>query len=59
MDNFEWSAGYQLRFGLLYTDFSTQKRTWKDSAAYYQQVIRENGVDDLDEPPLIYDNLAS
>lgn len=46
MDNFEWSSGYQMRFGLLHTDFATLQRTWKDSAYAYQQIIRENGLDD-------------
>lgn len=43
MDNFEWTAGYSKRFGLLYTDYPTQRRIWKDSAYWYQQTIRDNG----------------
>ncbi len=46
MDNFEWSSGYSKRFGLLYTDYATQKRTWKDSAFWYQETIRQNGFDE-------------
>ena len=46
MDNFEWAAGYEKRFGLLYTDFNTLERTWKDSAYAYQKIIRENGLED-------------
>ena len=42
-DNFEWSAGYQQRFGLVHVDFPTQRRTLKDSARWYAQVIRTNG----------------
>lgn len=26
MDNFEWAAGYRLRFGLVYVDYATQRR---------------------------------
>ena len=44
LDNFEWADGYQKRFGIVYVDFVTQKRTPKLSAAFYKQVIRENQV---------------
>ena len=43
MDNFEWAKGYSDRFGLIFTDFRTQERIWKDSAYWYQNVIRTNG----------------
>jgi beta-glucosidase len=44
LDNFEWADGYDKRFGIIYVDFSTQKRTPKLSASFYKQVIRENLV---------------
>jgi beta-glucosidase len=44
LDNFEWSDGYGNRFGIIYVDFATQKRTPKLSAGFYQQVINENFV---------------
>ena len=43
MDNFEWLKGYDMRFGLIYVDYPTQRRTLKDSAYYYSEVIRSNG----------------
>lgn len=42
-DNFEWSLGYQVRLGLVYTDFKTQNRIPKDSAHWYSDVIKSNG----------------
>ena len=42
-DNFEWAAGYDVRFGLIYVDYATQQRTLKDSALWYQDVIATNG----------------
>ncbi len=43
MDNFEWACGYSERFGLIFVDYQTQKRIWKDSAYWYRDLIRENG----------------
>ena len=43
MDNFEWQDGYKHRFGLVHVDYATQKRTLKDSAYWYQEVIATNG----------------
>lgn len=43
MDNFEWAFGYSRRFGLIYVDYPTQKRTLKDSAYFYAEVIKTNG----------------
>jgi beta-glucosidase len=45
MDNFEWALGYGQRFGFVYVDFKTQKRTTKDSGHWFSGVIRENGFD--------------
>ena len=44
MDNFEWIHGYRERFGLFHIDFETQRRTAKDSAHWYAQVITTNGA---------------
>lgn len=46
MDNFEWSEGFDVRFGLVRVDFDDpdRKRTPKASAAWYRDVIRYNAV---------------
>ncbi len=45
MDNFEWAEGYAPRFGLVWIDFDTLKRTPKRSFHWYQQVIANNGLE--------------
>jgi beta-glucosidase len=45
MDNFEWSFGNTKRFGVVRVDFETQKRTIKDSGAWYARVIANNQVE--------------
>jgi len=40
LDNFEWGAGYADRFGLVYVDYRTLRRTPKASARWYAQLIR-------------------
>lgn len=39
LDNFEWAQGYRERFGLIHVDYATQRRTVKDSARWYRDVI--------------------
>lgn len=53
MDNFEWAEGYKERFGLVHVDFATQKRTMKDSAYWYAEVIRTNGDHLSDASPFV------
>lgn len=45
LDNYEWERGYSERFGLVYVDYCTQKRTLKDSAHWYRRVIQTNGAE--------------
>ena len=44
IDNFEWSDGFEKRFGLYRVDFETLQRTPKLSAAFYREVIAQNAV---------------
>jgi beta-glucosidase len=44
MDNFEWINGFGDRFGLVYVDFKTQKRTPKLSAEWFREAARRNAV---------------
>ncbi|SNS54154.1 beta-glucosidase [Streptosporangium subroseum] len=44
LDNFEWAYGYGRRFGIVHVDFDTQRRLFKDSALWYREVIKQNGL---------------
>ena len=44
LDNFEWAEAFRQRFGIVYVDYVTQKRTLKDSAYWYRDVIASNGA---------------
>ncbi len=39
LDNFEWASGYAKRFGIVHVDYATQKRTLKDSAHWYANML--------------------
>jgi beta-glucosidase len=45
LDNFEWDKGLVPRWGLIRVDFATQERTWKQSAYWYRDLIKENAID--------------
>ena len=40
MDNFEWSEGYNARFGLIHVDFKSQLRTIKDSGYWWREFLK-------------------
>ncbi|MFJ8693053.1 GH1 family beta-glucosidase [Streptomyces roseolilacinus] len=44
LDNFEWAYGYGKRFGIVHVDFASQRRTPKDSARWYADVIARGGL---------------
>lgn len=41
-DNLEWQRGYQIRFGMIYVDYDTQRRIPKQSFYAYRDIITEN-----------------
>ncbi|KAJ5727473.1 Beta-glucosidase 1B [Penicillium malachiteum] len=41
MDNYEWSAGYGPRFGIIHVDFETLERTIKNSGYYLRDTFME------------------
>lgn len=43
LDNFEWAHGYTKRFGVVYTDYPTQRRVLKASARFLASVAATNG----------------
>jgi beta-glucosidase len=44
VDNFEWSFGWQHRFGLWGLDLDTQKRIRRPSVDFYAEICKENGM---------------
>jgi beta-glucosidase len=44
IDNFEWACGFDRRFGVVHVDFSTQRRTIKDSGRWLSSVAAANGI---------------
>ena len=44
MDNFEWAAGYTLRYGICYVDYDTQARYLKDSARWYRDFLSSTEI---------------
>ena len=44
LDNFEWTAGESARFGIVEVDYPTQRRTVKQSGAFFRDTIAAGGV---------------
>ena len=53
LDNFEWQAGYSVRYGMVFVDYGTQERKRKASGKWYRQVVAENGagIPDWEQEP--------
>jgi beta-glucosidase len=46
LDNFEWTYGYDMRFGLTYINYSTGGRVLKESGLWFSRVIGAHGLPD-------------
>jgi beta-glucosidase len=44
LDNFEWTDGFDARFGLIEVDYRTEKRLIRPSALVYADIIKNNGI---------------
>ncbi|GMN49847.1 hypothetical protein TIFTF001_019012 [Ficus carica] len=47
LDNFEWTYGYTVRFGLHHVDYATLKRTKRLSATWYKRFISKHRSESL------------
>ena len=43
MDNLEWASGWSMKFGIVSVDPLTRKRTTKDSASWYRDLLAGRG----------------
>jgi beta-glucosidase len=55
LDNFEWSWGYDRRFGIIRVDYDTLQRTVKDSGRWYSELIRTRQLPPLDATSQVLD----
>ncbi len=44
LDNFEWTYGFNPRFGLIYIDYNTFKRTLKESGKLYGKICKLKSI---------------
>lgn len=45
-DNYEWSAGFGKRYGLLYVDYETKRLYWRPSAFIYKEIAENQEITD-------------
>jgi len=50
LDNFEWADGYSKRFGIVHVDYSTERRTVKDSGLWYRDFLRASDCAESVDP---------
>ncbi|MBS7288469.1 MAG: glycoside hydrolase family 1 protein [Candidatus Freyarchaeota archaeon] len=44
IDNFEWTLGYLMKFGLVEVDFETMERKPRPSASLYREIVEANAL---------------
>jgi beta-glucosidase/6-phospho-beta-glucosidase/beta-galactosidase len=44
LDNFEWTEGYTMRYGLAHVDFRTRARSVRPSALLYRDIARASSL---------------
>ena len=59
IDNFEWAWGYTRRFGLVYVDYETQRRTVKHSGRWFANFLAGLTADDSPASPRAEEPLAT
>jgi beta-glucosidase len=57
MDNFEWAAGYTIRYGLAFTDYVTSRRILKNSGYWLRDYIAMSHAKDSTPIPQSVDGL--
>ena len=55
LDNFEWSDGFDPRFGLIEVDYATMERRVRPSAYVYKAIISQSATSHHCEPGIILD----
>lgn len=57
LDNFEWTAGYSIRFGMIHVDFKNElKRYPKDSAIWFMNFLKKRDVNQSTKRPITESN---
>jgi beta-glucosidase len=54
LDNFEWTEGYKMKFGLYEVDFNSQKRTLRNGSKAFLNIVHNTyGSSDIKLPALV------
>lgn len=54
MDNFEWTEGYKMKFGLYEVDFDSQKRTLRNGSKAFLRIVHNTyGTPDIKLPRML------